>query len=512
VPSSTTSQNSELAVDEQASEPTDSSSRTSALRSGTVYTIASAAPRGIGFALLPVFTRVLGPSAYGQLSVALSLTTVAAILFALGFDVATFRNVIRLENDPPARAQFVRSTWTFLLVAPWVMALVCGAILVPILSASDVLSSGFLILALIGAAISVGAITVPMVVLRTENRFRHYMYMTASNVIVSTGLSLVLVVWIHGGVVGYLSSVIAGNFATLLVAFRVIPYSRPRPFDAAMVRDTLKLSLPIVPHFVSLWALQLADRFLVAALLGTAAAGLYSVASNLALPMFIIVLGFGQAFMPAYARAGKESDGKRSLHPTIAAQVAVMSILCLTCAALAPPAIRFLTESQYAPAAGLAPWIVLGYGFQGFYAIPMNGITLFHGNTKGLAIVSGTGAAINIGLIVWAAPIYGLEAVAIASAVGYAALLAGVCLFAVYRRARLTYPWPRIFAIVSLAALGYAGCVLTTGDTGVVDVVVRLAWIATATSIIGVIAVGSGNLPEIYRRLRTADWLGRPTR
>ena len=213
-----------------------------------------------------------------------------------------------------------------------------------------------------------------------------------------------------------------------------------------MVRETLGLSLPILPHFLLLWALQLADRFLVAVILGTAAAGIYSVASNLALPMFIIVLGFGQAFMPAYARAGRSGNTVESLRFTIASQVAVMSILCLACSALAPPAIHLLTDSQYWSAASLAPWIILGYGFQGFYAIPMNGITLTHGKTRGLAIVSGTGAVTNIGLILWLAPIYGLEAVAIASAVGYAALLGGVALFAIYRKAQTPVPVASIFA------------------------------------------------------------------
>jgi O-antigen/teichoic acid export membrane protein len=467
-----------------------------------VYTIASAAPRAVGFALLPVFTRVLDPSAYGQLSVALSVISVAAIIFALGFDVAVFRNVIRLEDDPPARERFIGSTWTFLLLAPWLIAAVLGAVLVPILGTSDVLSSGRLILALIAAAISVGATTVPMVVLRSENRFRDYMYLTMINMIVSTGLSLILVVWIRGGPFGYLLSLVAGNLATLALALRLVPYSLPRPFDTAMVRETLGLSLPVVPHFVSLWALQLADRFLVATILGTAAAGLYGVASNMALPMFMIVLGFGQAFMPAYARASKAKDPKQSLHPTIIAQVGAMSVLCLACSALAPLAIHFLTTSQYATAADLTPWLVLGYGFQGFYAVPMNGITLTHGNTKGLAVVSGTGAAINIGLIVWWAPKYGLEAVAIASAIGYAALLAGVCLFAVYRKARLSYPWSRILATISVAIIGYLGCVETSGYTTFLDLAVRSIWIAAATSIIGIITVGPGRLPQISRRLR----------
>ncbi len=506
-----TSPNPEPPAGKRATEGSESSSRTSTLRSGIVYTIASAAPRAVGFALLPIFTRVLSPSEYGQLSVALSVVTVASILFSLGLEVAVFRNVVQLENDPPARDRFVNSTWTFLLVAPWIMAVACGAILAPLLGASNVLSPDRLVVALISATLSVASTTVPMVVLRAENRLRDYMVIMIWTTIISTGLSLVLVVWIHGGVIGYLLSVIAGNVVALVAVLRIVPYALPRPFDRVAVREALGLSLPIVPHFVSLWALQLADRFLVAVILGTAAAGLYSVASNLALPMFIIVIGFGQAFMPAYARAGKAENTTDSLRLTITFQVAVISVLCLACAALAPPAIHLLTASQYASAAGLAPWIVLGYGFQGFYSIPMNGITLTHGKTRGVAIISGTGAATNIGLIVWLAPIYGLEAVAIASAIGYAALLIGVCLFAIYRSARLPYPWRRIITVVSLALAGYAGCVVTSGDAGILSIAVRSAWIVATTSIIGIVSVGSGNLSDLYRRLRTVLWLGGST-
>jgi O-antigen/teichoic acid export membrane protein len=479
--------------------------RTLALRSGIVYTLASATPRAVGFALLPVFTRVLSPSSYGQLSVALSVTSVAVVIFALGFDFAVFRTFFRLGDDIPAREQYVRSVWTFSLVAPWLMAVGCAAVFVPILGASHVLSSSRLALALICAAVTVGATTVPLVVLRAENRLRGYIAMMATNTVVSTALSLVFVVWIRGGVFAYLLSVIAANLVSLIVAVRIVPFSLPRPFEKAMVKDTLQLSLPIVPHFVLLWALQLADRFLVATILGTAAAGLYSVASNLALPMFVIVLGFGQAFMPAYAQAGNSGNAKASLQHTIASQVAVMSVLCMACSALAPPAIHLLTDSRYASAASLAPWIVLGYGFQGFYAIPMNGITLYHGNTKGLPIISGIGASTNIGLIVWLAPKYGLEAVAIASAAGYAALLLGVSLFAIYKGARLSYPWARIFGTLAIALLGYAACVLTSADTELLDVAIRVGWIALTTCLIGIIAIGSADPSALYQRLRRSS-------
>jgi O-antigen/teichoic acid export membrane protein len=460
------------------------------LRSGAVYTITPVVSRGIGFLLLPVFTKILSPSDYGQLSVALSVTAVASLVFALGLDVAVFRGLFQLSDDPSERARFFRSIWTFLLVAPLLMALVAMVILTPLLGTGQVLSVGFLALSLAIAVVAVAGTTVPLAVLRAENRIRHYLLLTGSVAIISTVLTLVLVVWIRTGIVGWLVSLIVANLIGFGLAVRVVPYARPRPFDIPAVKKALRLSLPIVPHFTSLWALQLADRVLVAALLSTAAAGVYSLASNLALPMFMIVLGFGQAFMPEYARAGKEGESKTSLRQTIILQVAVVTALCVGCALLAPAAVVLLTNHRYASAATLVPWLVLGYGFLGLYAIPMNGLTLLHGRTQGVFIVSGIGAATNIGLIVGLAPVYGLEAVAIASSVGYGVLLICVLLFARYRRATLRYPWRRIGAILGLGMAGYVGGVLSASDTSLVDVVVRSLWGLAATVAIGVVAVG----------------------
>jgi O-antigen/teichoic acid export membrane protein len=460
------------------------------LRSGAAYTIAPVVSRGIGFLLLPVFTRILSPSDYGQLSVALSVNSVASLVFALGLDVAVFRGLFQLSDDPPTRARFFRSIWTFLMVAPLLMALVAMIVLAPILGTSQILSVGFLALSLTAAVVSVAATTVPLAVLRAENRIRHYLLVTGSIAITSTCLTVILVVWVRTGIVGWLVSLIVANLIGFGLAIRVVPYARPRPFDFPAVRKALRLSLPIVPHFASLWALQLADRVLVATLLSTAAAGVYSLASNLALPMFMVVLGFGQAFMPDYARAGKAGGSKDSLRRTIALQVAVVATLCVACALLAPVAVHLLTDARYDSAAALVPWLVLGYGFLGLYAIPMNGLTLTHGRTQRVFIVSGFGAVTNIGLIVGLAPVYGLEAVAIASAVGYGVLLACVLLFASYRHATLRYPRRRIAATLGLALAGYMGGVLSSSDTSVADVVIRSAWSVAAAGAIGMVAVG----------------------
>ena len=464
--------------------------RATLIRSGAVYTLASVIPRAIGFLLLPVFTRILSPADYGQLSVALSVNAVASIVFAFGFEIAVFRGLFQLGDDQAARTQFLRTTWTFLILAPLLMAAICAVVLAPILGSSHVLSASRLSLSLFGAAIYVAATTVPLVALRAADRVRQYLLLNAVIAATTTTLTLTLVVWVRIGIEGWLLAVIAGNAIGLAVAMRIIPYARPQPFDMGAVKKTLQLSLPIVPHVAALWTLQLADRVLVATLLSLGTAGVYSLASNLALPMYMIVIGFGQAFMPDYARAGQAGSSQEALRRTIALQVAVVAVLGVACALLGPLAVHLL-DRRYASAAALVPWLVLGYGFLGLYAIPMNGITLTHGRTNGLVLVSGAGATTNIGLIVGLGPVYGVEAVAIASAVGYGVLLVGVMLFARYRHATLQYPWRRISVALGVGLAGYAGGVLSSSnDIFAVNVAVRSTWIAVTAAAVGAVSLG----------------------
>ena len=458
-------------------------------------------PRAIGFLLLPIFTRILSPADYGQLSVALSVTAVASIVFALGFEVAVFRGLFQLEGDAEGRSALVRNLWTFLIPTPLAMAAVCWVVVAPILGTSNILSPGRLALSLMGAATLVAATTVPLAALRADNRVRDYMILNGSITMTSTVLTLALVAWLRVGVDGWLVALIVANTLGLAVAMRIVPYTGPRPFDSSAVKKTLPLSVSVVPHFAALWALQLADRVLVATLLTLSAAGVYSLASNLALPMYIIVLGFGQAFMPDFAHAGQANRRQDALRRTIALQVGVVAALCVACALLGPPLVHLL-DQRYSAAAPLIPWLVLGYGFLGLYAIPMNGITLTHGRTNGLIVVSSAGAATNIGLIVTLGPVYGVEAVAIASAVGYAVLLVAVMLFARYRHATLDYPWARICAAVGLGAVGYAGGLLSSSnDAFAASVTVRMSWIvATSAAVLGVSMVSRDRVQQAKSR------------
>lgn len=456
------------------------------LGSVIVYASTTAAQRSIAFLLLPLFTRVLTPGQYGELSIALSANAVAIVVFAFGLELAIFRGVVHLADDHSARNRFVRSIWTFLLIAPLFAGAAVTAVMSPFLWNSRVLGVQQLGLSMLAAALYVSATTLPLALLRADRRLRDFVVVNAVATITTTGLTLLLVAVLRAGVTGWLVALSAGSAATLVAALVIVPYRRPQPFDRTLVRDTVRRSLPVMPHFAAMWSLALADRVLLAALVSTAAVGVYSLASNMALPVLVLTMGVNQAFMPAYAQAGK-SRSITNLRSLIELQVAVVSIFSLACALLAPVAINLFLDTRYRPAAQLTSWIVLGYGFLGLYAIPMNGVTLTHGRSRRIWVVSIAAAVVNLGLIYALVPSSGLEAAAIASAAGYATLLVGVWIYSSRTSSKLPYPWLPVCALLVVGAFTYGGAVATVGATHSLDLVFRVAWTLAAAAAAGMI-------------------------
>jgi O-antigen/teichoic acid export membrane protein len=456
---------------------------TSFLGSGVVYASTMAAQRAVTFLLLPIFTRVLTPAEYGRLSIALSAYAVAVVVFALGMELAIFRNVVHLADDPTARNRFIRSTWTFLVIAPLVGAAIVTALMTPLLWSSSIVKVDELGLSMLAASLYVSATTLPLALLRADRRLRDFVVVNGVATAATAGLTVVLVVVLRAGEMGWLIALNLGGAATLVTAMVVVPYQRPEPFDRAVVWETLRRSLPVMPHFLALWSLQLADRVLLAALVTTAAVGIYSLASSMALPLLVLTTGINQAFMPVYAQAGK-SNAIGSLRSLIELQVAIVSILSLACALLAPVAINVFMDARYQPAAQLTSWIVLGYAFIGLYSIPMNGVTLAYGRSRRIWVVSVPAAVVNLGLIYLFVPSSGLVAAAIASAAGYGALLVGVWLYSLRTRSTLSYPWKILGALLAVSGLTYAGVVLTVSAAHPVDLAVRLMWVAAAAAVL----------------------------
>jgi O-antigen/teichoic acid export membrane protein len=437
-----------------------------------VYAGAAALPRAIGFLLLPAYTRALGPADYGTVSLLFSIGTAAGILFTLGLDTAVFRTYFALAADPERQRDFVASAWRLLVVLPVACAGVAGG-LTWLTVDSGRFSGPAMLLSFESAAVNVAATTVPLAVLRADQRLRPYLLVTVTSALGTSGLTLLFVVGFDGGVVGWLGATVVANAIALVVAALVVPLHARRAFDVPLTAQSVRFGLPLLPHFLGHWALQLADRSVLAGLVTADALGVYSLAANLALPTMIVVQSLNQGFMPTYARVGAGRGAHRELEPVVLLQVTLVTFVCVTAALLAPPLVSVMAPAAYAEAGSLTAWIVLGYAFLGLYYVPMNGLSLGAGITKHVWIATVAAASTNIGLLFCLVPSGGLRAAAIASSVGYAVLLCGVYVYARRPGNPVVYRWGAIGLRVAVGLAVYAAAALATPDTGAWGLAVR---------------------------------------
>lgn len=451
----------------------------SALRSGAVYVAMSAFQRGIIFLLLPVYTRVLDPAAYGRLSVLLAIAAAAIILLSCGMDTAFFRGYFALREEPERQQRFVTTVWVFLLVVPAAAAALLTLAAAPFFANSDVVPAGELAVALAGAATFVSATVVPLALLRAEERLRDFVVLAAVTALATAGFTLVAVVALDGGVMGWLIAVVAANVVTLGVAVRLIPLRLNAGVDRRLLRGALALGLPLIPHVVSHWGLGISNRLVLAGIVSTSQVGVYALAANISLPVAIVMQSMGNAFMPTYARAATEKTARAALPNAIIVQFLMVLAVATLGTLTGPIAVRYLAPPEYSAAADLVPWIVAGYGLLGLYFLPMNAVALTEGRTGKVWIAALVAASVNLACLLALVPTLGLVGAGVAATIGYAVLLVGLGIYSHGPGNPVRYEWKRMGRGMLVFGGVYTAAVATSGDQTVVDLCVRLGWLAT---------------------------------
>lgn len=465
------------------------------LKAALAYTVASGISNVLSFLLLPLMTRIVSPAQYGQLSIALAIGGVMGISLSLGLDVSALRNYFQLADDPRRRDSHIDSLWLVLLIVPLAAVTIMSAAIAPLLSNSSVLPPVNFVLALFSGALFAAATTIPFAVLRAAQRLRAFLVIGIGNAVLSSAGAVIAVIVLRAGVTGWLASGTIANLGTLILAIIAVPFRRPSNPDWALLRQALKLGLPMIPHYISHYGLQLADRFVLATIVSTTSLGVYSLASNLSTPVMVLVFSLGQGFYPSYSHAGRSEHGTGDLPAVIVTQVTGVALITLAGALLAAPVVDLMTPTDYHAAGSLAVWLVAGYGFLGLYGIPIAIASLTLGTTQGIWHTTLTCLIINIAMVRFLVPIYGLTAAAVASTVAYAVLFAGVSVYAYRRGARVAIPVRRLTGVVSLCVAAYALAATFIGSQTIADAVLRCIAIGLTATVLALL------LPEVRARI-----------
>lgn len=477
------------------------------LRGSVLYSIGNLLPRVGAFVLLPIYTAALSPGAFGQFSLLLSVAGVLGVIVRLGLDSA----LMRLHFDLDDRER--RALYSTLALATAIVALavlvVTGAAAAPffedLFAGAQFWPLGLVTLALT-FLLALGYI--PLTFLRASQLPGRFVLLTGTSFLLGLAATIVFLTVLHLGTAGALLGQVVAAAAVALAAvgvFTRLGVAAPRP---KLLRRSLVFGLPLVPHALSGWVLNVSDRWLIALLTagGSAAAasavGIYAFGYVIGQAVSLVAFSVNAAWVPFFYQQGETPAGPRILREATTLSAIGLSLLAAGVGLLAPELVVLLGGDRWGAAAADAAkvTVVVAYAstLYGLYYMVVSAIFLVR-RTARLPLITIFAGAVNVGLNVVLIPRIGIMGAAWATLGGYA-VLAAVTVWYARRVYDLRLDGGRLAIVLAgTGGLLLASTILTEPMHGTVaGAALHLALALVAT--VGGLAIGM----RPWRKLRAA--------
>jgi O-antigen/teichoic acid export membrane protein len=442
--------------------------------------------RGLSIVTIPIVSRYLTPSDYGQLELISTTLEVAGLVLSFGMADTLFR--FCADTDERGR----RSAAAGLLGAALIGSLVIGILLqlgvFAVLNALPAIGSGTTLRIGLFAATLTGLIELPLAWMRFRGHLgQFFCFMSLRSV--AQAVMMILTLRAGFGVGG----IIAGNACVDVVIVTALVtrqfFETGVRLDGALIRRTLKYGAPLVGGSLAMFVLGACDRWFLAAYVAVAEIAFYGMAAKLSLAVSLSLQPFSMFW---YARRLAVFHQPAGLERS--AKAVGLGFVVLTCGALAVAVtgslfITLALPPSYARAAVFLPWLVAIAFLNEASSLVNVGSYLGH-RTTGVMVINAAGAAIALTGYIVLVPHYGVAGAIAATLAGQSLRF---ILFALHghKRAPIPYPIPAIAWIVALALLAFAAA------PPVSLVAVNVMWMIAALAIIAGLAIRFGMLAVI---------------
>ncbi len=279
-------------------------------RGSLLYSVGFVLPRVGAFLLLPIYVSVLSTADYGAVALVTSVAQLLANILRMGLDGALMR--MHFDSSDPARQDRLIGTIATLTV----VVAAAGSAVAALLSWAffSMLFAGlaFMPFGLIAAVLSFTTTFqfLPATILRAREQPGRFLGFTGGAFLVTAATTLLLLVVLRVGVVGALFGQLAGGVLVVAVTGAMVARAGGPAMDRRLAAEALRFGLPLVPHTISGWMLNVSDRWLlsfllpVSALQARAAIGVYSLGYQLAYAIDLLAQSFNSAWVPFFYRYG----------------------------------------------------------------------------------------------------------------------------------------------------------------------------------------------------------------
>ena len=450
----------------------------------SLYTVGEVLRSSLSFLLLPIYTRLLTPADYAILGVMSPVFSLLSITMALGMPAALLRFYFDYKGDEAMLRRYI-GTVTVFGIGCGLLGSVGLTLLGPAIFGRLLPNTPFnpyVLITVWNAGLSVVSVLV-LQLFRARQQAKYFVTFSLVDFSLTTALIILLVVGLRLGALGSLWGQLLAAVVMAAPALWVLAKAGGLGFSWRLLRPSLAFGLPLLPFLLGTWALNVSDRIVLDGLVSREALGLYTLGYQFGVLLNIIAMALNNAWQPFFYQNAAEGGNDAMIGTFITYQVALMTLLALAVALLAPEVIRIMAAPAYWTAAAIVPWIAAGYVARYLYFFPVNSL-LFKKRPGWIAALTILAAALNIGLNLWLVPRFGITAAAINT------LLAFVVLFVlVYMAGQRVFPvayeWGRLLRLFALAlALFAVGWWLVPTDNLLLSIALKLALLASLPALL----------------------------
>jgi O-antigen/teichoic acid export membrane protein len=269
------------------------------IKDSLLYTLANLFTRGIGFILLPIYTRIISKQEYGLFDYLTTIGLLLGVVVTLEVTQAIFRFIPEYKEEHHKQIKLASTGFWFSLSMYSLLCLFCF------------IFSSELALTLLDDEIYSNLIKTTSIlflsnaVLYNFTSLMRANFLTKQVVIVSTlnavfvaSFSLLLVVYFELGLLGLISGQLIGVSLSVIVAFTLVKSWVTLVFCFESLKEMLSFSAPLIFSSIGVVLAMFVDRVMLKEFLGAEELASYAVAIKIASIVTLLMVGFQSALTP----------------------------------------------------------------------------------------------------------------------------------------------------------------------------------------------------------------------
>ncbi len=318
------------------------------------YAVCSILQRCLSFITLPLFTRLLTTTEYGQFTVYQSWSGILSIFLTLNLAYGSFSTaMVKFEND---RDGYISSVEGICLA----LALAFLIIYLPFHSAWNKLFElpTLLICVMIAEILGAAAIMLWSGKERFDFKYKNVIGITLGISFLSPALAYVFVVNTnekgYARILGYATvTILVGCFFYIKNALR-----GKKLFNKVYWKYALGFNIPLLVYYLSQVIFNQSDRIMISHMVGTDKAAIYGVAYSLAMILTFVLNAINNSYIPWFY--GKMKEEKQNDNRKISLGIAaIMALLIMLVIWFAPEIILVMAGRKYAEAVYVVPPVAI---------------------------------------------------------------------------------------------------------------------------------------------------------